>query len=98
MTERLVRLKGHRFDLEEPSEHFTSDELNVRQDEDGYYYLRSSDLNQLSDSSAVEERGRELLEYMNGAAKLLFRPGYRTVEFDAAARIELLFLAPLSPA
>ena len=88
MIERLVRLKGHRFDLEELSEHFTSDKLNVRQDEDGYYYLRSSEFNQMSDSSAVEERGRELLQYMNGIAKLLFGPGYRAVEYDAAARIE----------
>ena len=88
MTERLVRLKGHQFDLEELAEHFTSDDLNVRRDEDGHYYLRSSDFDQMSDSSAVEERGRELLEYINGTAKLLFGPGYRAVEFDAAARIE----------
>jgi hypothetical protein len=36
MPERLVRLKGHQFDLEELSDHFTSDDLNVRQDENGY--------------------------------------------------------------
>jgi hypothetical protein len=80
--------KGHQFDLEELSEHFTSDNLNVKRDEDGYYYLRSSDFGQMSDSSAVEERGRELVEYINGAAKLLIGSGYRSVEFDTAARIE----------
>jgi hypothetical protein len=88
MTEQLVRLKGHQFDLEALSEHFTSDDLNVRRDEDDHYYLRSTDFDQMSDSSAVEERGRELLEHVNGVAKLLWGSEYRAVEFDAAARIE----------
>jgi hypothetical protein len=66
MTEQLVRLKGHQFDLEALSEHFTSDDLNVRRDEDDHYYLRSTDFDQMSDSSAVEERGRELLEHIKG--------------------------------
>lgn len=88
MTERLVRLKGHQFDLEELTEHFTSDELNVRRDEDGHFYLRSSDFTPMTDSGDVEERGRQLVGYINGAAKLSFGPGYRAVEFDAAARIE----------
>lgn len=88
MTERLVRVKGHQFDLEELSEHFTSDNLNVRQDEDGHFYLRSSDFDQMSDSDDVEERGRQLVQHINGTAKLLFGPSYRAVGFDAAARIE----------
>jgi hypothetical protein len=88
MTERLIKLYGHQFDLEQLSEHFTSDELNVRRDENGYYYLRSSDFEQMSAPDAFEKRGRELVEYINGAAKLLFGSGYRSIEFDAAARIE----------
>jgi|SRR5215218_7438335 len=88
MIERLVKLNGHQFDLEQLSEHFTSDELNVRRDENGSYYLRSSDFEQMSDLDAFEKRGRELVEYINGAAKLLFGSAYRSIEFDAAARIE----------
>jgi hypothetical protein len=88
MTERLVRLKGHQFDLEELSQHFTSDDLNVRRDEDGHYFLRSSDFGQVSDSSAVEQRGRELVEHINGAAKLLIGSGYWPVKFDAVTEID----------
>ncbi len=40
MSEWLVRLKGHEFDLEELSEHFRSPEHSVSKDEDGYYYLK----------------------------------------------------------
>jgi hypothetical protein len=85
----VVRPKGQQFDLEVLSGHFTSNNLNVRQDEDHYYYLRSSDFGQLSHSSAVEERGRELLEYMNGAAKLLLSgtAGLRSAT-DAASRAQ----------
>src|SRR5688500_18719415 len=88
MIERLIKLEGHQFDLEQLSEHFTSDELNVRRDETGYYYLRSTDFEQMSDPDAFEKRGRELVEYINGAAKLLFGSSYRSIEFDGAARIE----------
>jgi hypothetical protein len=85
MAELLVRLKGHEVDLEELSDHFTSDDLNVRKDKYGHHYPRSSDFGQMSDSGVVEERGRELVEYIHGVAKLLFGPGYRAVEFDGAA-------------
>lgn len=88
MTEWLVRLKGHQFDLEELADHFISADRNVKKDQDGYHYLRSSEFKNLTDSEAVRERGSELLRYMNGAMKLLFGPSYQAVEFDTVTRIE----------
>ncbi len=88
MTEWLVRLQGHAFDLEELSNHFTSADRNVNKDEDGYYYLRSSDFNLMSDSEAVRRRAQDLIERMNGAVKLLAGGGYRPVDFDAVIQID----------
>jgi len=88
MTEWLVRLKGHEFDLEELSDHFTSAELNVTKDHDGHYYLRSSDFDQMSDPGAVRKRASRLIELMNGATKLHAGESYRPVEFDVVARVD----------
>lgn len=88
MTEWLFRLKGHPFDLEELADQFTSADRNVKKDQDGYYYLRSSEFKNLTDSEAVRERGSELLGYMNSAMKLFFGPSYRPVEFDTVTRID----------
>jgi hypothetical protein len=84
----LVRLKGHAFDLEELSDRFTSADRNVTKDEDGYYYLRSSDFDQVSDPDAVRERAFRLIELMNGATKLYTGGSYRPVEFDAVTRVD----------
>jgi hypothetical protein len=69
MPEWSVRLKGHEFDLEELSDHFRSSERNVTKDEDGHYYLRSTDFDSMADDEAVRERALELVELMNRAAK-----------------------------
>ncbi len=87
MTEWLVRLKGHEFDLEELSDHFASAKCNVKKDDDDYYYLRSSDLDQMSDPDVVSERAQELIAHMNGATKLLSGGSYRPVEFDAVTQV-----------
>jgi hypothetical protein len=88
MTEWLVRLKGHEFDLEELCDHFTSADRNVKKEEDGYYYLRSSDFDQMSEPDAVSERAQDLMERINGAAKLLSGVSYRPVEFDVVIRVD----------
>lgn len=88
MPEWMVRLQGHEFDMEELSTHFTSAARNVKRDEDGYYYLRSSDFNKLTDPSAVRERALEMLGQMNGAVKLLSGGSYRPVEFDVVTEID----------
>jgi hypothetical protein len=84
----LVRLKGPAFDLEELSDRFTSADRNVTKDEDGYYYLRSSDFDQVSDPDAVRERAFRLIELMNGATKLYTGGSYRPVEFDVVTRVD----------
>jgi len=88
MTEWLVRLKGHEFDLGELSDHFASAKCNVKKDDDGYYYLRSSDFDQMTEPDAVRGRALRLIELMNGAAKLHAGEGYRPVEFDGLSRID----------
>jgi hypothetical protein len=82
MSEWLVRLKGHEFDLEELPTHFQSAERNVRKEDNGYYYLRSASLNSITDDNVVRERALELIERMNGAAKFHLGEDYQLVEFD----------------
>lgn len=88
MPEWSVRLKGHEFDLEELSDHFRSPERNVKKDEDGHYYLRSSDFDSLADDQAVRERALELVELMNRAAKFHAGDGYQPVELDVVTRVD----------
>ena len=88
MTEWLVRLKGHVFDLQELSDRFTSNDRNVKKADDGHYYLRSSDFNQESDPDAVSKRAQDLIAHMNGAVKLLSGGSYRPVEFDVVTHVD----------
>ena len=88
VDEWLVRLKGHQFDLEELAGHFTSATRNVGKDEDGYYYLRSESLNQMTDSQDVHERALKLIESINGAASYHVGSSYRPVEFDGLTQID----------
>ena len=88
MPEWSVRLKGHAFDLEELSDHFRSPERNVRKDEDGYYYVRSTDFNSMADDQAVCGRALELVELMNRAAKFHAGNGYRPVELDVVIQTD----------
>jgi hypothetical protein len=66
MTQWLATLKGHTFDLEELSDRFASAKCYVKKDDDGYYYLRSSDFDQMSEPDAVHERALRLIELMKG--------------------------------
>lgn len=88
MSEWLVRLKGHEFDLEELSNHFRAGVWNVRKDEDDHYYLRSSDFDSLADEEAVRTRALELVERMNWAAKFHSGDGYQPVELDVVTRVD----------
>jgi hypothetical protein len=88
MSEWLVRLKGHEFDLEDLSGHFNSPKRNVRKDKDGYYYLRSSGFDPLADDAAIRERALELIEHMNGAAKIYSGESFRTVEFNGISYVD----------
>lgn len=88
MPEWSVRLKGHAFDLEELSDHFRSPERNVRKDEDGHYYLRSTDFDSMADEETVRECALDLVELMNRAAKFCAGDGYQPVGLDVVTRID----------
>ena len=88
MTQWLVQLKGEEEDLKVLSKIFRSPNLNVRRDEDGYYYLRSPDIASIDDESARYERATELVRNTNVAARLALGDNYFAVEFDGMARIE----------
>jgi hypothetical protein len=88
MREWIAQLKGEEDDLKALSEIFRSPNCNIRKDEDGYYYLRSSDFALIADESAREERAIELVRNANVAARLLLGGNHFAVEFDGLARIE----------
>jgi len=69
MPKWLVRLKGERFDLEDFPKLLCSPEVRVVE-ENGSFYLESSEFNSLTSPKDVLERGRELVKIINGAAKL----------------------------
>lgn len=77
-----ARLRGHSFDLDTLTDLFCVGEPTVGADGERHY-LRSSTFDGLTDVSAVKERAVELLDYMNGIARVL-DPSYRTVELTGA--------------
>lgn len=77
-----ARLRGHSFDLDTLTDMFREGEPTVGADDD-CHYLRSSTFDGLTDVSAVKERAVELLDYMNGIARVL-DPSYRNVELTGA--------------
>lgn len=88
MTEWLVRLQGHQFDLEQLADHFTSVDRNVKRDKDGQYYLTSSDLSHMTDPDLLRERALEILGFMNGAMKLYIGNSYHPVQLDVVTQID----------
>lgn len=69
MSEWLVQLSGHKFDLEELPKLFSSPDLEVVEDK-GKYYLKSSEFNSLTDASKVRTKAKKSLEFINGAMKI----------------------------
>src|SRR5215217_6280575 len=88
MTQWLIQLKGEEDDLKALSNIFCSPTFNIGRDEDGYYYLRSSDFAAIKDESARKVRATELVRNTNVAARVLLGDNYFAVEFDGMARIE----------
>lgn len=88
MAEWLVRLKGHDYDLEELAGHFKSAAQNVSKDEDGHYYLRLEDVNQMADSHDVHQRALKLIELVNGVASFHSGASYHPVEFDGLTQLD----------
>jgi len=69
MPNWLVRLKGEKFDLEDFSSLLRSPEHTVIE-ENGSYYLKSSDFDSLSSADEVRERAIAIIDMLNGAMKL----------------------------
>jgi hypothetical protein len=69
MPNWLVRLKGEKFDLEDFPSLLRSPEYTVIE-ENGSYYLKSSDFDSLSSADEVRERAIAIIDMLNGAMKL----------------------------
>src|SRR5687767_12249400 len=69
MTEWLVRLDGHPFDLDDLAKRFTTPKARVIIEE-GDYYLASTDFDALAEVDAIRRRGLQILEHMNGIMKV----------------------------
>jgi hypothetical protein len=86
MPRWLVRLAGERFDLEDLPSLLSFPECTVIE-EDGYYYLKSSDLDSLASPDAVRERATGIIEMLNGAMTLRI-PGFLGVGEAGVTLIE----------
>ncbi|MBE0415062.1 MAG: hypothetical protein IBX36_00770 [Dehalococcoidia bacterium] len=86
MAKWLVRLKGEKFDLEDLPRLLHSPELAVSE-ENGFYYLQSSEFESLTSSDEVRKRGIDLIDKLNGAAKL-YRGNFQDVSEDGITHVE----------
>lgn len=86
MPKWLVRLKGERFDLEDFPKLLRSPEVKVVE-EDGSFYLESSEFNSLTSAEEVRERGRALIKLINRVTKFN-RDNFLGISEDAIIRVE----------
>jgi len=86
MPKWLVRLQGERFDLEDLPSLVCSPEHTVIE-EDGSYYLKSSDFDSLGSADEVRDRALTIVKMLNGAMKLHI-PGFRGVSEAGVTLIE----------
>ncbi len=86
MPNWLVRLKGEKFDLEDFPSLLRSPELTVIE-ENGSYYLKSSDFDSLSSADEVRERAITIIKMLNDAVKFEIH-NFRGVSEDGVTLIE----------
>jgi len=86
MPKWLVRLKGERFDLEDFPKLLRLSKVKIVE-EDGSFYLESSEFNSLTSAEEVRERGRELIKLINGVTKFN-RDNFLGISEDAVIRVE----------
>ena len=86
MPKWLVRLKGERFDLEDFPKLLCSPEVRVVE-ENGSFYLESSEFNSLTLAEEVRERGRALIKLINGVSKFN-RNNFLDISEDGVTRLE----------
>lgn len=85
MPKWLVRLKGERFDLEDFPKLLRLSEVKVVE-EDGSFYLESSEFNSLTSAEEVRERGRALIKLINGVTKFN-RNNFVDISEDGITRV-----------
>jgi hypothetical protein len=83
MAKFSVRIRGDELDLRALAEHLNSTYVNVSKDEDGHYYLRSSDFETAVDNAAVYDYALELITRINRVATLLLGENYFPIEYDS---------------
>ncbi len=86
MTEWRVRLEGHKFDLQALAAAFTSDDLNVTE-QDGGYVLRAREFEALTDAGEVREKAEAIVQSLNGLGKTLLN-GFERVAVGGVTLIE----------
>lgn len=86
MPKWLVRLKGERFDIEDLPELLHSPEFSVVE-ENGSFYLQSTEFDFLTSTNEVRERGRALIKLINGVARF-DRENFLEVSEDGVTRVE----------
>lgn len=85
MTKWLIKLKGERFDLEDLLQLLKSSELMIVE-EDGVFYLQSSEFDSLTSADEVRERGKALLRLVNSVAKF-DRDNYQDVAENGITQV-----------
>ena len=86
MSKWLVGLKGEKFDLEDLPALLHSPEFAIVE-ENGFYYLQSSEFESLTSADEVREQGTALIEILNGVASLR-RDNFRDVSEGNITRVE----------
>ena len=86
MPKWLIRLKGERFNLEDFPKLLCSPEVRVVE-ENGSFYLESSEFNSLTLAEEVRERGRALIKLINGVSKFN-RNNFLDISEDGVTRLE----------
>lgn len=86
MTQWLIQLGGHKFDLLDLAERVSSADVSVIEEE-GKFYLRSEALQSCTDAAQVQARAQDILSVLNGAAAIHV-DGYRPVSADAVVRVD----------
>jgi len=86
MPKWLVGLEGEKFDLEDLPSLLCSPEHTVIE-EDGLYYLESSDFDSLGSADEVREHAIAIIKMLNGAMKL-HTPSFRGVYAGGVTMLE----------
>jgi hypothetical protein len=86
MNDWCVGLTGDEFDLEELPKLFSTSKVEIVED-NGSYSLQSRDFDSLTDPHEVRLRAIDLIDRVNGAARLAF-PGFKPVSISYVQRQE----------